>query len=73
MGEEELVYYEGYGSRPVSLRKHWINCCLQPDREVLDIDHMEDELTAEERKRALPIRSLIPRFETCHWNSDRWL
>ena len=73
MGEEDLIHYEGYGSRPRSLRKHWINCCQQPDREVIDIDRMEDELTAEERGRALPIRRLIARFETCHWNSDRWL
>jgi len=73
MGKEDLVYYEGYGSRPRSLRKHWINSCQQPDREVIDIDRMEDELTAEERERALPIRQLIARFETCHWNSDRWM
>jgi hypothetical protein len=73
MDAEDLVHYEGYGSRPRSLRRHWINCCLQPDLEVIDIDRMEDELTAKERGRALPIRRLIARFETCHWNSDRWL
>jgi len=73
MDKEDLVYYEGYGSRPRSLRKHWVNCCAKPDQEVIDVDRMEDELAEEERGRALPIRRLITRFETCHWNSDRWL
>ena len=73
MDKEDLGYYEGYGSRPRSLRQHWVNCCAEPDRQVLDVDRMEDELAVEERGRALPIRRLITRFETCHWNSDRWL
>ena len=73
MDEQNMVHYEGYGWRPRSLRKHWINCCLEPDQEMIDIDRMEDELTEEEQQRALPIRRLIARFETCHWNSDRWL
>jgi hypothetical protein len=33
MDREELVYYEGYGTRPKSLRAHWVNCCLAPDTE----------------------------------------
>jgi hypothetical protein len=73
MDKEDRVYYEGYGSRPRSLRKHWVNCLGEPDREALDIDRMEDELAEKERERALPIRRLITRFEACHWNSDRWL
>jgi hypothetical protein len=73
MDKEDLSYYEGYGSRPRSLRPHWINCCLQPEQEVIEIDRMEDELAVGERQRALPIRRLITRFENCHWNSDRWL
>jgi hypothetical protein len=73
MDEEELVHYEGYGTRPKSLRAHWVNCCLAPDGEVIAIDHMEDALAPKERAQALPIRRLITRFEVCHWNSDRWL
>jgi len=34
---------------------------------------MEDALSEEERGRALPVRRLITRFESCHWNSERWL
>jgi hypothetical protein len=71
--ERDEVFYEGYGSRPRSLRAHWVNCCQRPDAQVIAVDRMEDELTAEERRRAQPIRRLISRFEVCHWNSDRWL
>jgi hypothetical protein len=70
---QDLVHYEGYGSRPKSLRKHWVNCCIHPDEETTEIDRMEDALSPEEQQRAQPIRQAIARFETCHWNSDRWL
>jgi hypothetical protein len=70
---QDLVHYEGYGSRPKSLRKHWVNCCGRPDEETAEIDRMEDALSPEERQRAQPIRYSIARFETCHWNSNRWL
>jgi hypothetical protein len=70
---EDLVHYEGYGTRPRSLRAHWVNCCLEPDGEIIEIDHMEDRLDPKEREQAQGIRRLITRFEVCHWNSDRWL
>jgi len=73
MDKEELVYYEGYGTRPKSLRAHWVNCCLAPDSEIIAIDRMEDALASKERAQALQVRRLITRFEVCHWNSDRWL
>jgi hypothetical protein len=73
MDKEELVHYEGYGTRPRSLRAHWVNCCREPDRETVEIDRMEDQLVPKERKQAQEIRRLITRFEVCHWNSDRWL
>jgi hypothetical protein len=73
MDKEELVYYEGYGTRPKSLRAQWVNCCLAPDREIIGIDGMEDQLAPKERAEAQPIRRLITSFEVCHWNSDRWL
>lgn len=73
MDKEELVHYEGYGTRPRSLRAHWVNCCQEPDREIIEIDLMEDQLDSKERKQAQEIRRLITRFEVCHWNSDRWL
>ena len=40
--DQDLVHYEGYGSRPKSLRKHWVNCCARPDAETAEIDHLED-------------------------------
>jgi hypothetical protein len=71
--DQSLVYYEGYGTRPKSLRAHWVNCCLEPDGEIIAIDRIEDQLDPEEREQAPEIRRLITRFEVCHWNSDRWL
>ena len=73
MGDGELIYYEGYGTRPRSLRAHWVNCCREPDSEIIEIDRMEDQLDSKEREQAQQIRRLITRFEVCHWNSDRWL
>jgi hypothetical protein len=73
MSDEDLIHYEGYGTRPRSLRAHWVNCCLEPDGEIIAIDRMEDRLDPQERKQAREIRRLITRFEVCHWNSDRWL
>jgi hypothetical protein len=73
MDEEELIHYEGYGTRPKSLRAHWVNCCLAPDSETIEIDRIEDQLAPEEQARAQQIRRLITGFEVCHWNSDRWL
>lgn len=73
MGDEKLVHYEGYGMRPKSLRAHWVNCCGEPDGEIIEIDRMENQLNSKERKQAQQIRRLITGFEVCHWNSDRWL
>jgi hypothetical protein len=74
MDDEKWVYYEGYGTRPKSLRAHWVNCWLEePDGEIIEIDRMEDQLDSKEQKQAQEIRRLITRFEVCHWNSDHWL
>lgn len=35
MDDQNLVYYEGYGTRPWSLRAHGVNCCLEPDGEII--------------------------------------
>jgi hypothetical protein len=51
-------------------RECWLNCGVQPDAEMLDIDRMEDALAPLD-EQAVRIRELISRFESCYHQADR--
>jgi hypothetical protein len=51
-------------------RDCWINCGVQPDDEMLDIDRMEDAIAPLD-EQTVRIRELITRFESCYHQADR--
>jgi hypothetical protein len=51
-------------------RECWLNCGVQPDAEMLDIDRMEDAVAPLD-EQTVKIRELISRFESCYHEADR--
>jgi hypothetical protein len=51
-------------------RECWLNCGVQPDAEMLEIDRMEEAIAPLD-EQAVRIRELISRFESCYHQADR--
>jgi hypothetical protein len=54
-----------------SCRLWWRNCALEADREILEIDEMEDQI-APIGADVWKIRELISALELCHHKARRW-
>lgn len=55
-----------------SCRSWWLNCALEADSEILDIDRMENDI-APIAPSVSKIRELISSLELCHHKAERWI
>ena len=53
-------------------RLWWRNCAIEADREIREIDAMEDQITPLSAN-ASRVRELISAFELCHHKAERWV
>ena len=55
-----------------SCRECWVNCGVETDQEMLEIDRLEDELSPMP-ENVTRIRKLISTLEMCHHKAERWV
>ncbi|KKK40271.1 hypothetical protein LCGC14_0786550 [marine sediment metagenome] len=73
---DEFIEVPGYGLKRKDLRPWWNNVTQEPDKEILTIDKLEDNLvfpSPHDKKFAYDIRKAIGRLEGCHFKVEHYI
>ena len=71
--EDEFIEVPGYGLKRRDLRQWWNNVAQEPDKEILAIDKLEDDLefpSIQDKKLTYDIRQAIGGLEGCHFKVE---